>query len=100
MAIAGVIEQREYDKFVESPTRAGKTAVEIFGSVTSFENPFGIPSNSTVYTYATGTAGIYFTEVYSFYESGTPIAPVNLLKTITIYYSDSKLKNEVGGVVT
>jgi hypothetical protein len=90
----------EYDKFVESPSRPGKSAVEISGTLTSSPGPFSPPSNSTCYTYSLGVDGIYFTEVYSFYSGGTPASPTGLLKTITIYYSDSGRLTEVGGVVS
>lgn len=100
MSFSPNILDRELDKFVESPTRIGKTAVEVFGSLSTTQGAFSIPTNALVYTYSTGTDGIYFTEIYSFYESGTPIAPVNLLKTITLYYSDAEFENEIGGVAS
>lgn len=91
---------REYSKFVPSPTRPGEAAVEIFGSVSSASSQFSIPLNATVYTFAESTDGPLFTEVYAFYESGTPSAPVTLLKTITLFYSDSARQIEVGGSVS
>lgn len=99
MAIPSGILDREFNKFIESPTRPGKSAVEIVGDITTSTGPFSIPSNCTCYTYSTGTDGIYFTEIYRFFESGTPMAPVNLIKTVTLYYSDSGFNNDVGGVV-
>lgn len=99
MAQPGEIREREYSKFVESPSRPGNSAVEIVGNFTSSPGPFSPPPNATVYTYQLSTDGIYYTEIYSFYESGTPIAPVNLLKTITLYYSDAQRTIEIGGVV-
>lgn len=61
---------------------------------------FSMPQEAVCYTYETGTVGIYFTEIYKFYSGGTPDAPVGLLKTITLYYSDVGLENEVGGLVS
>lgn len=98
MAMPSSFRDRDQAKFVQSPTRADGSAIEIAGQLTPPD--FSPPANSTCYTYTTGTSGIYYTEIYRFYESGTPAAPVNLLKTITLYYTDSKFKNEFGGAVS
>jgi hypothetical protein len=95
----GNIQDREFQKFVDSPTRTNGSAVEVVGDITTSPGPFSIPSNCTCYTYSTGIDGIYFTEMYKFYESGTPASPVNLIKTVTLYYSDPSFNNDVGGVV-
>lgn len=99
MAISKNLQDRERDKFVESLTRPGFSAVEVVGNLTTSGGQFSIPSNSTCYTYETGTDSPYFTESYKFYESGTPAAPVTLIKTITLYYTDSNRTLEFGGVV-
>lgn len=100
MAQPNSFRDRDYTKFVDSPTRPGKSAVEVVGDLTVSGGEFAPPSNSTCYTYETGTDGIYFTEIYKFYESGTPATPVNLLKTITLYYTDAQFQNDFGGVVS
>jgi hypothetical protein len=92
--------QREYTKFVESPTRPGNSAVEVLGNLSLTPPAFGLPTNATCYTYSVTTDGPYFVEQYKFYSGGTPASPTGLLKTISLYYSDSALENEVGGVVT
>lgn len=97
MAISPNLEDREQAKFVESPSRPGFTAVEVFGSLSTGTGPFSVPMNCFCYTEETGIDGIYFTEIFKFYESGTPAAPINLIKTITLYYSDSNRSVGVGG---
>lgn len=99
MALPGSSRDREHNKFVESPTRPGKSAIEIVGDISTSSGAFGIPSNSECYVFSTGFDSPYYFEQYQFYESGTPVAPVNLIKTIRIFYSDAKFKNEVGGAV-
>jgi hypothetical protein len=91
--------QREYTKFIESPTRPGNSAVEIAGNV-AVTSPLWIPTNAICYTYEVVTDGPYYIEQYKFYSGGTPIAPTGLIKTISIYYQDSELKREIGGVVS
>jgi hypothetical protein len=98
MPISENISGREYNKFIQSPTRADGSAVEVIGSFTSSPGPFAPPSNTQVYTYSFGTDGIYYTEVFAFYSGGTPASPTGLLKTVTIYYSDAGRTIEVGGV--
>lgn len=92
MALPPTVTDREFTKFVESPTRPGNSAVETIGNLA-----FQIPPNSTCYTFEQSVSGIYYLDVFKFYESGTPITPVNLLKTITIYYSDRQRTNDIGG---
>lgn len=94
MSIPGDIQSREYFKFIESPTRPNETAIEV-----GLGGKFTAPPNATCFTLTNSTDGIYFTEIYRFYSSGTVASPVGLLKTITLYYSDSARCNEVGGVV-
>ncbi len=79
------IKDREFQKYVESPTRPGKTAVEVFGSIStgsgSFDPPVGtdyigrsVASNVETYLYKSGG------------EFGT------LLKTITVTYVAADLE--------
>lgn len=95
MSIPQNTPDREFYKFVESPTRPNETAIETVNGGT-----FSTPSNSKCYVYTLGVDGIYYTESWAFYESGTPAAPVNLLKTISIYYTDAARKIEIGGVIS
>lgn len=92
MAQPNSIKDREWTKFVESSTRPGSSAIEVIGNLA-----FQIPPNSTCYTFEQSVSGIYYLDIFKFYESGTPITPVNLLKTITIYYSDRQRTNDIGG---
>lgn len=92
MSLPGSIKDREWRKFIESPTRPNQTAIEVITN-----SAFSIPSNATCYTFEQSTSGQYYLDVFKFYESGTPIAPVNLLKTITIYYSDRQRIYDIGG---
>lgn len=91
----GSILDRELNKFVESPSRSGEPAVEVVSG-----SKFSIPASAVCYTLTLSTDGAYYTEVYNFYSSGTPIAPVGLLKTITLYYTDSARSIEYGGVIS
>jgi hypothetical protein len=100
MPISPNLLDRENDKFVESPSRPGATAIEVSGNISLTPPAFGLPANATCYTYEVTTDGLYFVEQYKFYSGGTPASPAGLLKTISLYYSDSALENEVGGVVT
>jgi hypothetical protein len=43
MSIRDALQEREMDQFVESPTRAGKTAVEVSGSFTVAGGPLDVP---------------------------------------------------------
>lgn len=91
----GSILDRELNKFIESPSRPGEPAVEVVSG-----NKFSVPSGATCYTLTLATDAIYYTEVYRFYSSGTPTAPIGLLKTITLYYTDSARTIEYGGVIS
>lgn len=93
--IRGSIQDRELHKFIESPSRVGEPAVEVV-----LGSKFNTPSNATCYTLTLATDGIYYTEVYRFYSSGTPVSPIGLLKTITLYYTDSARSIEYGGVIS
>lgn len=90
----GSIYDRELHKFIESPSRPGEPAVEV---VTA--NAFAVPSGAVCYTLTLSTDAGYYTEVYRFYSGGTPVAPTGLLKTITLYYTDSARTLEYGGVI-
>jgi hypothetical protein len=91
----GSIYDRELHKFIESPSRPGEPAVEVVTATS-----FGIPSGATCYTLTLATDAGYYTEVYRFYSGGTPVAPTGLLKTVTLYYTDSARTVEYGGVIS
>lgn len=91
----GSILDRELNKFVESPSRVGEPAIEVVNG-----GKFSTPSNAICYTLTLSTDGIYYTEIYSFYSAGTPASPSGLLKTITLYYTDSARTLEFGGLIS
>ena len=74
-------ELREQDKFVESPTRSGKTAVEVVGDINavSVPGPFAPPAGTDAFTRVVSGNN----ETIS-YRSGGITGPI--LKSITIYY--------------
>lgn len=80
---------REHQKFVESPTRPGKSAVEVLSQDGS---PFSIPANSDAFT----RECIGNTEVYKFRSGGMS---GSILKTITLYYSSPQDPDFVGGEI-
>ena len=53
MALPGSIQDREYKKFVESPTRSGESAIEVFGSFASVDAQYStlvdLVSSSIIY---------------------------------------------------
>lgn len=71
---------REFDKFVESPTRPGATAVEVTGDLTVSSGPFSPPSNCDFIN----AASVGLVDTYTFYNGGPS---GTLLKTITITYT-------------
>lgn len=78
---------REYSKFVDSPTRANQSAVETQDT----SNRFAPPANSKYFERS--VAGSI--ETFSFYdvEGGT------LLKEVVLTYTSSSLENLVKGEV-
>lgn len=78
MAIRDTLDEREYDKFVESPTRAGKTAIEVTGVVSNADlNPYDVPPTTNNTTDVT----VGNVQTIKHFNGAT------LLKTITITYS-------------
>ena len=73
------IKDRENQKFVESPTRPGKTAVEIFGSVTTGTGPFDAPTGTDYI----GRSVLSNVETYEYKSGGSS---GTLLKTIIVTY--------------
>lgn len=86
MAInSGNIKDRENNKFVESPTRPGKTAVEVFGTLTSGVGPFDPP----IGTDFIGRSVLSNVETYQ-YKSGGQSG--TLLKTVVVTYVAADLE--------
>ena len=75
MAIPSNIEEREHDKFLESPVRPNKSAIE----TVDFSNRFGVDSRVTKIE-VTVSGNI---EIYN-YKAGS-----TLIKTIKVTYDDS-----------
>lgn len=73
--ISANFKDREHHKFIESPTRPNKTAIEISGAVTNV-SPFGL-FDKIAASYPTATS-----EVYTYSLSGSVIG------TITVDYTD------------
>lgn len=73
------IKDREMQKYVESPTRPGKTAVEVFGSLSAGDGPFD-PPTGTDYI---GRSVLSNVETYEYKSGG---ASGTLLKTIIVTY--------------
>lgn len=71
------IKDRDFQKYVESPTRPGKTAVEVFGSFG--DGPFS-PPTGTDYI---GRSVLSNVETYEYKSGGYG---GTLLKTITVTY--------------
>lgn len=93
MAISPASTDREFDKFVESPTRPGKTAVEVTGNLTAnvVENLFDIPETCDAIVRSVASN----VETYQFKSGGVS---GSLLKTITLTYTSSSLKDLVSAV--
>lgn len=83
---------REFHKFVESPSRPGEPAVEIVGSV-STTGGFTIPENADAITREVSGSQ----EIYKYREGGVS---GTILKTITLTYTSSSLKDLVSAVET
>lgn len=87
MAIPGSNRDREQNKFVESPTRPGQTAVEVVGQV-NVVGPLEPPKETDTITRQVSGA----VETYRYYQGG---AAGTLLKTVVVTYTASNLKDLV-----
>jgi hypothetical protein len=85
MAFSPNLEDRERDKFVESPSRSGMSAVEVFGTLTSSSGPFSPPAGANAIVRSVAGA----VETYQ-YKSGGIAGTV--LKTITVTSTDATLE--------
>lgn len=94
MAAPGNILDREFHKFIESPTRPGKSAVEIVGEITTTTGPFSPPSSSDAFTVSYPNS---VTEVYEFRTGGVG---GTIIKTVTLIYSSASKQNLLSGVVS
>lgn len=86
--ISNNVLDREIDKFVESPTRANKTAVEVF--VGNGGEISGGLLAGVVYDYGTVAYPTTTKEIYSFYSGGVG---GTLVATVTLNYADSQKEN-------
>lgn len=95
MSLPKNILDRELAKFVESPSRPGETAIEVTGSLTAnvIENQFDIPENCDTITRSVASN----VETYYYRQGGVS---GTVLKTITLTYVSSNLKELVSAVVT
>jgi len=78
--------ERAQDAFIESPTRANKTAVEVVGSITTGVGPFDPPPGSD--TIVRSVAGAV--ETYTYRQGGIS---GTILKTITVTYHTPSLND-------
>jgi hypothetical protein len=78
VAIASTLAHRETDKFVESPTRANKTAVEVTSTGKMIPPP---EADSITVAYPNAT-----TEVYSYRVGGIS---GTVIKTVTVIYTNA-----------
>lgn len=74
------LQDREYNKFVESPSRPGEPAIEIVGEITTSPGPFSPPSNADAGT----VEYIGNTVVYKFRQGGVA---GTVIKTVTLVYT-------------
>lgn len=88
----GSIHDREYHKFVESPTRPGEPAIEVTGDITTVPSPFAPPSATDAFTRS--VAGN--TETIEYRSGG--IAGT-ILKTIKVYYLTPPDPDLTGGEI-
>jgi hypothetical protein len=84
MAFSPNLDDRERDKFVESPSRSGMTAVEVFGTLTSSSGPFAPPAGANAVVRSVAGA----VETFQYKSGGIS---GTLLKTVTVTYTDSTL---------
>jgi hypothetical protein len=90
----GNIQDREFQKFVESPTRANGSAVEVVGDITTSPGPFAPPSNTDSFTVSYPNS---VTEVYEFRSGGVT---GTIIKSITLIYANSSKQNLLSGVIS
>lgn len=88
MAFSKNLQDRERDKFLESPSRPGFAAVEVVGNFTSGTGPFDPPATSN----AISRTALGAIETYRYYSGGLA---GTLLKTITVTYTNSSLQDLV-----
>jgi hypothetical protein len=79
MSIRDALQEREMDQFVESPTRAGKTAVEVSGTFTVGGGPLDVPPTTDFISGVVAGSDFVIT-----YKSGGSAGTT--LKTITLNY--------------
>lgn len=79
---------REQSKFIQSPTRPNDAAVEVVA-----QGPFDVPATADTITRQVSGAQ----EIYRYYTGG---AGGTLLRTITVTYVNSSLKDLVSVEVT
>lgn len=88
MAQSPNIKDREWSKFIESPTRPGESAVEVVGEITVFSGPFSPPSNcDTITREHSGSV-----ETYRYRNGGLT---GTVIKTVVVTYSSPSLKELV-----
>lgn len=89
MAIPMSVKDREQAKFVQSPTRADGAAVETLDALGNFDPP---READHITRQVSGAQ-----EIYRYYQGGLT---GTLLKTITVTYTSSSLKDLVSVEVT
>lgn len=82
------LQDREYNKFVESPSRPGEPAIEIVGNLTSTPGPFSPPATCDY----VGRIVASNVETFEYRDGG---ASGTLLKTVTVTYTDATLEELV-----
>jgi len=87
MDIAKTLDLRHYDSYIESPSRPGKTAQEISGSISIDANPFAPPANADAITAAYPSNSV---EVFYYRQGGDA---GTILKIVTITYTNSNKKD-------
>lgn len=89
MAQSNDIRDREYSKFVESPTRAGESATEVVATVLD-GNPFAVPTDADAFTRECVGNDV----LYKFRSGGLT---GTVLKTVTIHYQSPQDPDMTGG---
>ena len=93
MAQSRDVKDREYSKFIESPTRSGESASEVVATVLNEANPFSVPTDADAFTREV----IGNSVVYKFRQGGVS---GSILKTVTIYYSSPQDPSLTGGEIS
>lgn len=88
MALPGDVKEREYKKFVESPTRPNETAIEVTGILQA--SPFSPPALADAFTRSVSGN----TETIVYRQGG--IAGT-ILKTVKIYYQSAPSTDLLAG---